>query len=623
MIEHGLEGFDFYQLHARHIAFARDALFGPLHSLPGWYPRELLGAPFLANIQSFPWIPTRLVLLLLAPKMQFVSGVAMAAALAAIFTYLFCKRAGLSEIGAVSAGWTFSCAGFFASRVMSGELPMLEAYPSLPLLLWLADRAIAPDRLRFQVRDLTMLALGGACVALAGHPQLPAYSIGAAFLYLIVFGRGRRRILGMLSAALGVALTLFAWWPMFLLIQRSTRVLPLAPPGNDIAMPYGRLLSLISPGHDGWPEILAAQGQKIFEGYPNVAYFWDTVSYVGLVPLLAIVWLLIRCAARKRLSDSSFAFLAGLGIGALLLSLPFSQPLHHLVHGTFLRSPARLLYLSTFSACTALGCGVDWLLNSTLTRRAAIIIAAFILALHAVDLGRFDRRFVQPADDEGLPREFQKVLAQELGDRRIASEYSEYRDCYDDAGIYDSILLANPYRALIKLAGLPPDVNEQRLDASQFPIPALEAAGVRFVITTMERNDLELVSSKEEENLYRVPNPAPRAAFVAAEHSDPAPAIYSRPSSDEIRVETASDRAGYATVLESYDPGWSAIVDGAAARAVVSNGFAIAVPVKAGKHAIVLRYHTPGLRTGMLLSLASAALLIGLLVIASKNQNPA
>src|ERR1700694_3633060 len=80
-----LLGADYLQLHIRRITFARDALLGPRHSLPAWYPHELLGAPFAANLQSFPWIPTRLVLLLLDPQLAYGAGIAIAAALAALF----------------------------------------------------------------------------------------------------------------------------------------------------------------------------------------------------------------------------------------------------------------------------------------------------------------------------------------------------------------------------------------------------------------------------------------------------------------------------------------------------------------------------------------------------------
>jgi hypothetical protein len=142
-----LLGIDYQSLHAQRIAFARQAILSG-HGLPAWYPYDFLGAPFTANLQSFPWIPTRLLLLLLDPQVAYAAGVALAAALAAAFTFLFCRRAGLSRLGAAAAGWTFACAGFFSSRVAAGHLPLLEAYAALPLLLWAADRALASSRSR-------------------------------------------------------------------------------------------------------------------------------------------------------------------------------------------------------------------------------------------------------------------------------------------------------------------------------------------------------------------------------------------------------------------------------------------------------------------------------------------
>src|SRR5580704_7724614 len=108
-----LMGSDYEMLHRARLTFARQELFGIHHNLPAWNPREMLGAPFTANLQSFPWIPTRLLLLLLDPSVAYGAGVAMAAALAALFTFLYCRRAGLSQIGAMVGGWTFACAGYF------------------------------------------------------------------------------------------------------------------------------------------------------------------------------------------------------------------------------------------------------------------------------------------------------------------------------------------------------------------------------------------------------------------------------------------------------------------------------------------------------------------------------
>ena len=644
-----LLGIDYFQLHAWRIAFARNALFGEGHFLPAWYPHELLGTPFSANLQSFPWVPVRLVLLLFEPRLHYAIGVALAAGLSAIFTYLYCRRAGLSDVGAIAAGWTFACAGFFSSRVMAGHLPLIEAYPALPLLLWLADRAIDQERAKYHGRDLGVLAVASACVAVAGHPQVPAYSLASAVLYVVLRGRGWLRLKACAAMALGLGATLFAWWPMLLLVQRSTRVLPLAPAANDLAMPYRRLLALVRPGIDGWPPEVNGLGEKNpFHGYPSTAYFWDSSSYMGLLPLAVILFLFFRILMKRRLPGWPWQFLAVLGAGALLFSLPLAEPLRRMTPGTFLRSPARLLYLSTFAASVALGFGVNAFLNCNLfTLRARQALVGFCLLGHALDLGGFARTFVQTTDwPEQEPQPFEQILARDVKDGRIAADDISYRGHFDDAGAFDSILLANPYRALLGLNGSPRDLNEQHLDATLFKIPALQAAGVKFVITLDKRPDLEVVSSSADDHLYRVPNPAPRAAFFAEEaadfmppdkildtfianprrdrlllpsnagalpHGDPAPAAatvnYFRPSSDEIRLETEASQPGYASVLESYDPGWAADVDGAPAVVVLANGFTMAVPVSPGKHSIRLLYHTPGRAAGGALSIISIFLL--------------
>ena len=317
-----MAGSDYLQLHKARMAFAEEGLFGPRHTLPAWYPHELLGSPFAANIQSFPWIPTRLLLLLLfTPESAYAPGVLVAAFLAALFAYLFCRRAGLSEIAAAAAGWTFACAGFFASRVMAGHLPLLEAYPALPLLLWLADRALDPVRAAHHRRDIGWLAVITTCVVLAGHPQIPAYAVGAVIVYAIWRGRGwlRARLVG--AIGLGAAMGLAAWWPMLLLIQKSTRILDLNPPDNDVVFPYRRILALFVPGIDGWP---AGFGREVFHGYPNGSYLFDTASYIGLAPIVAAAALLAICLVRRRWPDSRFLFLALLGTGAFLERCPWS-----------------------------------------------------------------------------------------------------------------------------------------------------------------------------------------------------------------------------------------------------------------------------------------------------------
>jgi hypothetical protein len=655
-----LMGSDYEMLHRWRVAFARQALFGAGHTLPGWNPHEVLGTPFAGNLQSFPWIPTRLVLLMFDPSVAYAVGIAIAAALAAIFAYLYCRRAGLTLVGAAAAGWTFACAGYFSSRVMAGHLPLLEAYPALPLLLWLVDRALAAERTGCQRFDLAALALCCTCVVAAGHPQVPAYALGSALLYVVWRGRVAsmtRRVRVAAAMGLGVGLAMAIWWPMLKLIGRSTRVLQLAAPDNDVVMPYSRLLALIVPGIHGWADPVELADKQPFTAFPNASYFWDTASYIGILPLVAIAGLVIWCIVKKRMPEWRWRFLVWLGAGAFVCSLPLATPLLHLLPGTFLRSPARMLYMSTFGAAVALGAGVDALRRL----RFGTAVVTVLLVLHFADLCRFDHWFIQTYPRDNGTLEFQTILDRETGSGRIAEQREDivFSDGfrYDDAGGFDSIFLARFNRGYVALAGEPPDTNEQVFDASVLPVKGLEALGVRFVITGEERTDLQLAGTDDDTKLYRVANPAPRADFFAANRAEFAteqkiPAMfaagswnrlllepdakkylpagqneegvarveYVKPSSDLIEVHTDSAGPGFVRVLESFDPGWTATVDGHAAPLLPANGFEMAVPVPSGSHTVRLGYETPGRRTGVWLSLASLLMLAGLVVSVSDRS---
>ena len=645
--EMAMAGSDYLQLHMARMAFAEEGLFGPRHTLQAWYPRELLGSPFSANLQSFPWIPTRFLLLLFRPESAYAPGVATAAFLAALFTYLFCRRAGLSELAAAASGWTFACAGFFTSRVMAGHLPLLEAYPALPLLLWLADRALDPTRTARHRWDLSWLAIAAACIVVAGHPQIPAYAVGTALLYVMWRGRGWLRLRLAAAIGLGCAMALAAWWPMLLLIQKSTRILNLNRPDNDIVFPYRRILALFVPGIDGWP---AGFGRRIFSGYPNGSYLFDTASYIGLAPIVAAAALLVVCCIRKRKPDGRFLFLAVVGTLAFAAALPLLDFLRHLSPAVILRSPSRLYYVTTFSLAVALGAGVDALLALKTRTKLAYVLVAVALALHCFDLGRFSWPWIIPIPRQALVQSQDQSLGKAVKDGRVATDFEIWylRRRMDDVGTFDSLILARPYRALLDLSHAPPGTNLQIVNSANLPLPALRAAGAVMVITPHIRPDLMLLGRRSDLYVYTVKDPAPRASFYNPQSikflpEDTIPGAlrshvfetdlillpvesrsailpeanfgasgtvdYKRPSSDEILLDVSAGGSGFVNVVESYDPGWSAYVDGQPVPVFAANGFTLAVPVSAGRHAVRLLYETPGRGTGVLLSLLAAALL--------------
>jgi hypothetical protein len=561
-----LIGGDYFDLHQHRIGFAQDALFASKPHLPAWYPRELLGTPFWSNVQNFPFIPTRLALLAFDRLRALPVGVNLAAILAAIFTYLYCRQLKLSRLAAIAAGWTFACAGFFACRIMVGHLPLLEAYPALPLLLWLIERAIRSNNQRHSGLNLLAIALGSTCVVLAGHPQLSVYSFAAIATYLLYRGRNRQGLHIAIAIALGVGLAGFVLWPMLQLIGRSTRVLALDAPDNNIVFPYWRLTSFLFPWKDGWP-VPVDRGQPIktfagpLPGY-NDAYFWDTVCYVGWAPLIAAAFLLVRAIRHRRLPAAPWPWITALGILALVLALPVMQNLISHLPGTLLRSPSRQLYLTTFSLALALGVGIDALfrfnlpgtsLNSRKAHGAAVgnsnstavpkslfihryatwILAFLFLSAHAFDLYTHARSFVYPV---WLNRTLETELASLqtfVGDARVAIDVHELpllNRKLDDVGFFDSIMLARPYRALLDLTAAPPGLNTQVLSGSELNARTLAYAGVQLVITHKPRPDLKRCllpptpGSEQRDDpdrstldgvpVYAVPHPSPRAAFI-------------------------------------------------------------------------------------------------------------
>lgn len=659
-----LIGLDYLQLHAFRMQFAREALLAGEFTLPAWYPRELLGTPFWSNIQNFPLIPTRLlVLLTMDPLAPYFYGLAvtLSASLAALFAYLYLRKVGLGRTACAAAGWTFACSGFYAARVAAGHLPLLEGYPALPLLLWVIESHLQRHRRGESSRRwIAAIAVSSACVMLAGHPQVPVYAMVAGGIYALWRSQHRAFVRVWIAMIVGVGCSAFALVPMALLIGRSTRVLALAPAANDIAMPYRRLLAFFLPWRDGAPPLLDNNAAGAFNGYPNLAYFWDTVCYIGIVPWAAVVLLLVLLTRIKLDAERSniAAFVGLLGVSGIVMSLPILQQVGAFLPGTFFRSPARLIYLTQFSLAVALGGALHAALSSKM--KAAHWAAVLLLTVHVIDLGLHDRRFIhRGALMRGVEAEAVAKIIKQVGDARAAIDQIlpiSINRTVDDIGFFDSIMLARSYRLVMNLAGMAPDLNIQNFNGSEMPQLALAAMGVTTMLTTSHRKDLMASEQIRGINVYQISSPARRAEFFAADRirylpaeqiqtalrqgqfplssellmpmeakldelttvpmpmaNDSSPTVeYRRPHSDRIECTVTTSVHGYLRILESWDPGWSATVDGTPVSIVPALDALLAVPMAPGRHEVSFVYRTPGASTGGALSLLSLVLLCGL-----------
>ena len=109
-----------------------------------------------------------------------------------------------------------------------------------------------------------------------------------------------------------------------------------------------------------------------------------------------------------------------------------------------------------------------------------------------------------------------------------------------------------------------------------------------------------------ENRTLRAPNPA-------SPHHSPAGTvtmIEDKPNTVVLRAHML--RAGYAVLLDRYDPGWRAFVDGQPTTILHANLMFRAIRVGPGEHLIRFEYHQVGLKAGLAITLLTSILLLGL-----------
>jgi hypothetical protein len=91
--------------------------------------------------------------------------------------------------------------------------------------------------------------------------------------------------------------------------------------------------------------------------------------------------------------------------------------------------------------------------------------------------------------------------------------------------------------------------------------------------------------------------------------------------SGRLSIAASLSRRGHLVVLEAYDPGWHARVDGRPVAPVAANGVFIGLPIEAGRHEVELSYRPPGLVRGVAVS--GLALVAGALLLSWRRPRAA
>ena len=393
--------------------FAHDTLRSGV--VPLWNPYQFCGTPFVANSQSAVFYPPNLLFTLLPTARAFGVSALLHLTLCGWFTYLFLRRLGCGEAGALLAGVTYAFSNW---QVQWLQLPTFLATSCwFPLLL----RQIYSVGERKKEKGesncvsafsflLFPFSLTVGLMLLAGHLQIAFYGLLAGSLWGVALLGARVREAGVAFAlgrlgllmgglVLGVMLALPQILPALELSRMSHRAGKPTGAGYALYAEYAlppadlALLTLpdffgndYDPGNGYYGFYVKHAGETDFAVRHNAA---ETAIYAGILPLLLALFAVTRTLGNmgskskgsKGVSDRRVLFFAILAVFALLLALgtPLNALFYFFVPG-FAQSgsPARCLVLWALAIAVLAGMGLDSLLRQPPTKReAGIVMGAF------------------------------------------------------------------------------------------------------------------------------------------------------------------------------------------------------------------------------------------------------
>jgi hypothetical protein len=182
-----------------------------------------------------------------------------------------------------------------------------------------------------------------------------------------------------------------------------------------------------------------------------------------------------------------------------------------------------------------------------------------------------------------------------------------------DANTFPSLLLARrgpfPYRSMSLVAGVDPRTLHLAIERNPDPRAYL-ATGARLVANVDEAIRL----MREGHDFHRVALVERPLALPAQAQEVSATAAITDFQPEHIEIDVETPVPALLVVGETWFPGWQAEVNGARADCVPTNAWMRGVPVPAGKHHVVLRFHSTYLLAGAAISLAALAAILTLLV---------
>ncbi len=640
---HGfVDGYDWGRMQLPYKSYYREALLDG--RLPLWTPELFLGRPFLADIETATLYPPNLLFLLGVGPGAFAS-ITLHLGLALWGGLRLGRGLGCTRAGAWLGSLVFALGAPLLGRLQSGQFQVFCALCWLPLLFVCAHRLLVrPDR-RAAAGTAALLAL----LFLAGSPPVFWIAVWAAALWSLAFVCAKRpakndlgKIILWSLAALALAAALAA--------AQALPFLELVGQGNRSASDPAFAL------RDGmsWPSWtslwLANPGGRIS--------YWEYNLHSGLLlPPLALAALL-----RWRRPET-FAFLC-LGVFFALLAAGDRSPLlpwlvEQVPGWGLFRLPSRYALAAVFALGWLAALGLDSLLRRGGPRcpRLALALAFLVVALNSLDQAR---AYLVRAPAYARPSEAPPVgaLAARLAmlggpatdrppPRVLAPPWALRENDALLAGFSSVTGFANPVLARVWLS------LHEMMDREPGPDPVHLPAEI--ALTDPERLAALALDARwdlEQETWVFADAPPARAwlsrrplavadsraaaasavlsgadkNLVIVEQADAAPSAPTAEippaAGDHVRIERFSPgridlvyqsaAPAHLVLAEAWYPGWRARLGETELPVVPVNGWMRGVRLPAGSGRVAFAYQSTWFPAGLVLSLAGAAILLGL-----------
>ena len=623
-------------------------------TIPLWNPYNFSGSPLLANNQSGVFYPLNLLFLLNSKGFSWSIYIFAQPFLASVFMFLFARSlkrtTGASLIASISFGFSL----FMSTFLEYGNIGHTILW--LPLILFCIEKLKARKPFFGPI-----LAVVVSFVFFAGHLQIASSIFIFSIIYLITTNLKNKKVLfsGSIFICLGLLLSSIQLIPTLELLLNSARDAHTRHMINDLflLLPH-QLILLFAPDTYGNP---AARNYLLTDTYPGNAI------YLGIIPLIFAVAAILT---KKRESTTNLFILFTIAFFVLFIKNPISVFIFNLSIFSA-SSPSNFFYLLGFCISVLCAYGVDAKQNTIkknlIPIGVVIFIPLFFMLMHnmlhlpvnqkqfilsmgliglssiaflmfkvikkryiwilpfavlTLDLFYFfikfnpfvPESFMYPKTEIITYIQKEAIFDRFIGFRAasIESNFSTVFKTFSPDG-YDPLYpkIYNTYTNSTSRSDVIINLSNKKI---------LNELGIKYIVDRMENgsdqnvfdpNEFSLIYKNNSWLVYKNKNSYPRAYILDKNKIIPATIISYSPNKVTIKK---NEGEGTLVLSDAFYPGWESRIDGKESQTVKVKNIFRGVTVPEGKHTITFEYKPKSFYWGVIVTIISSIVVIGMFV---------